>query len=73
MGFIFRLLLAIIAFQLIGGLVRSVRRANRGSNGKPRQDADRGDDRKPQADRYRDLTPYDIEDAEFEELPKRED
>lgn len=72
MGFIFRLLLAIIAFQLIGGLVRSVRRGKRKSRSRPRMDADRGDDRK-NVDQYRDLTPYEIEDAEFEELPKRED
>jgi hypothetical protein len=71
-GFIFRLLLAIIAFQLIGGLVRAVRRGKHKSRSRPKMDTGRGDDRQ-KVDQYRDLTPYEIEDAEFEELPKRED
>jgi hypothetical protein len=72
LGFIFRLLLAIIAFQIIGGLIRSVRR--RGQQSKRREARGPDGSADPvQPDEYSDLTPYEIEDADFEELPKREE
>jgi hypothetical protein len=61
------LLLALLAFQLIAGLVRRLR----GPTHRRQKDAP---DKSPDASQdYSDLTPYEIEDADYEELPRRED
>lgn len=78
LGFIFRLLLAILAFRIIGGAVRALTR--RGNERPPRKGPRAPREGKAGADGaagksrpYEELTPYEIEDAEYEELPDRED
>jgi hypothetical protein len=71
MGLILRLLLALLAFQLIAGVVRRlrggpVRRAKKTPKAPPNSPEGEAQD-------YKDLTPYEIEDAEYDEMPKRED
>jgi hypothetical protein len=72
---IFRLILALLAFRLIGGAVRAMRSGPapepKGSRREPRAGAEKVPQEK--ADPYSDLTPYEIEDAEFEDLSGRED
>jgi hypothetical protein len=67
---IFKLILAFLAFRLIAGAVRSVRKSRPRSPG-PREPGS-GVQSNPR-DGYRDLSPYDIEDAEYEDLPRREE
>ncbi len=60
---IFKILIAIIVVRLFAGLVRGLRQ------GRKRRFARRSTKERVKKPDYRDLTPYDIEDAEFEELP----
>jgi len=65
---ILQVLLAILVFRLIGSLFGMFRRG-----GKGREAFERG--RESQAvdnPEYKDLTPYDIEDADYEDLPKQD-
>jgi hypothetical protein len=66
--FFFTLILAILAFRLFGsffGKIRGGGRQRSSVDGSPGRDA--VDDTA-----YKDLTPYDIEDADYEDLPKQE-
>lgn len=68
-GFILRALFFVLLFQLGASVFRWFRRGTRRrdsvENAQERDPVDRPD--------YSELTPYEIEDAEYEELPKRED
>jgi hypothetical protein len=60
--------MAILIFRLVGSVVSMFR--NRGQG---RRAFDPSDERQGVEDHdYKDLTPYDIEDAEYEDLPKRD-
>jgi hypothetical protein len=65
---IVQVLLAIIVFRLLGSLVGMFRSrdGNRAKfeGSRPNETVDHAD--------YRELTPYEIEDAEYEDLPKRD-
>jgi len=61
------LVLAFLLFRLIGDAVRVARRPRR-SGQRPTPEDPKGDRERP----YSDLTPYDIEDADYEDLPPRE-
>lgn len=65
---IVQVLLAILVFRLVGSLVAMFRKRG---NERAAFEGSRAKESVDQAD-YKDLTPYDIEDAEFEELPKRD-
>jgi hypothetical protein len=67
---IFRLLLALVAFRLIGGFLGRLRKPKRS---KPRGPKVTSRDPNREVDPYRDLTPYEIEDAEYEDLPRNKD
>jgi len=64
------LLLALVAFRLIGGFLGRLRQPKRAKRAGPKVKS-RDPERK--VDPYRDLTPYEIEDAEFEDLPRSKD
>ena len=72
LGLILRVLLAILAFRIIGGAVRSLQRRGSGSRKAPDRQPEEGADRVRRSE-YKDLTPYEIEDAEFEEFPRQEE
>ncbi len=66
--FFFSIIMAILAFRLIGSFLGKIRGGGRkrpSVHGSPGPDA--VDDTA-----YKDLTPYDIEDADYEDLPKQE-
>lgn len=67
--FIFKLILAFLAFQVLGSFVRLFRGspAKKPRNTTRKQRSERA--KKPD---YSDLTPYDIEDADYEELPRKD-
>ena len=65
---IVQVLLAILVFRLLGSVVSKVR-----NRGQKRQAFDpTGDDSGVEQTNYKELTPYDIDDAEYEDLPKRD-
>lgn len=65
---ILQVLLAVLIFRLIGSLVGLFR-----SGGKKGKTFSRSPDREPMdSPNYDELTPYEIEDADYEELPKRD-
>jgi hypothetical protein len=65
---ILQVILAIVVFRLIGSLFGLLR----GRDNRSAKVGARPDPHSVKNDGYDDLTPYDIEDAEYEELPKRE-
>ena len=66
--FLFTALLVIFAARLLGSVVGLF---GRGRQRRSAVDGSRTKDAVEQPD-YKDLTPYDIEDAEYEDLPKRD-
>jgi hypothetical protein len=65
---IVQVLLAFLVFRLLGSVVSKVR-----NRGQTRQAIDpTGDNKGVDQTDYKELTPYDIEDAEYEDLPKRD-
>jgi len=65
---IVQVLLAFLVFRLLGSVVSTFR-----NRGQKRQVFDRtGDNDGVKQTDYKELTPYDIEDAEYEDLPKRD-
>jgi hypothetical protein len=65
---IVQIVLAILVFRLVGSVVTMFRNRGRRSRAFDPSDDRRGVDEPD----YKDLTPYDIEDAEYEDLPKRD-
>jgi len=64
---ILKLALLVIAFQAVRALFRRSRPSG-GSRFSPKSDSDRG-----KTPDYSELTPYDIEDAEFEDAPRKKE
>ena len=70
LALIFRMVLALLAFRLIGDAMRAARSRSMRRPGRPLGgEKTRARERTPD---YRNLTPYDIEDADYEDLPGRE-
>lgn len=66
--FFFSIILAILAFRLLGSFFGVFR-----DGGRKRSSVDGSSGRDAVDDTaYKDLTPYDIEDADYEDLPKQD-
>ncbi len=61
---LFRLLAVLVAIRLFGSVARRFRRD------KSRQKVNATDSDRVKKPDYRDLSPYEVEDADFEDIPK---
>jgi hypothetical protein len=69
---VFQILIKILFAVLVVRLLGSVFGLFRGNTPRKRPSRPSGDPTPKEKPKYKDLTPYEIEDAEFEDIPKEE-